>query len=251
MSGHSKWATTKHHKAAVDAKKGNVFSKHSKLIIVAARMGGGDPATNNALALAIERAKGDSMPNVNIERAIKSGTGELKEGLEITESMYEGYGPSGVAIYLRVITDNKNRSVASVRHTLEASGGSLGTSGSVAYMFKKKGTIHVPLNGANKDELMMQIIDAGAEDVRDQGDSLEVITDFTQLMAVKKKLDELKIVNERAVVTFLPENTVHITDEEAARKVMHLMEKLDNDEDVDEVYSNFEMEDALMEKVMG
>lgn len=250
MSGHSKWATTKHKKAAVDAKKGKVFSRHSKNIILAAKSGGGDPSTNNALALAIERAKADNMPNNNIERAVKSGTGELKDGAEIAEIMYEGYGPGGVAVLVRVITDNRNRAVANVRHLLESSGGSMGTNGAVSWMFKRKGTIEVPINGKDKDELMLQLIDLGAEDVKDNGESMLVITDPNQLHAVQKKIEEQKIQFHNPVLTYLPDNHVMITEEETAVKIIKMMEKLDDDEDVDEVFSNFDMEETLMEKVM-
>lgn len=251
MSGHSKWATTKHKKAAVDAKKGKVFSRHSKNIILAAKTGGGDPSINNALALAIERAKADNMPNNNIERAVKSGTGELKDAAEIAEIMYEGYGPGGVAVLVRVITDNRNRAVANVRHLLESSGGSMGTSGAVSWMFKRKGTIEVPVNGKDKDELMLQLIDLGAEDVKDNGESMLVITDPNQLHAVQKKIDEQKIAFQNPVLTYLPDTHVMITEEEAAAKIIKMMEKLDDDEDVDEVFSNFDMEESLMEKVMA
>ncbi len=251
MSGHSKWATTKHHKAIVDAKRGKSFSRHSKNIIVAARLGGGDPAMNNALALAIERAKADNMPNANIDRAIKSGTGELKDGAEISEVMYEGYGPGGVAVLIRVLTDNKNRAVANVRHTLESSGGSLGTSGTVAWMFKRKGTVTIPINGKDRDSLTLELIDLGADDVQDHGDALLLITEATKLPQLQGTLKEKKIEFANPAVSYIADNLVPVNDEEVARKVLKMMEKLEEDEDIDEVFSNFDMEEGVMEKVMG
>jgi YebC/PmpR family DNA-binding regulatory protein len=251
MSGHSKWATTKHKKAAIDAKRGKIFSKHAKLIALAAKMGGGDPATNASLAMAIERAKSENMPNSNIERAVKSGTGELKDGAEISEVMYEGYGPGGIAVYIRVITDNKNRAVSDIRHLLTNSGGSMGTSGSVSWMFKRKGTLDVAVNGKDKDELMLQLIDLGAEDVKDMGDTLLAVADPVEFMGLKKKIEEAHIPFENAHITYLPDTTVKIEEEDVARKVINMMDKLDDNDDVDEVYSNFDISDALLEKVMS
>lgn len=250
MSGHSKWATTKHKKAAIDAKRGKIFSKNAKLVALAAKTGGGDPTTNNALALAIERAKAVNMPNSNIERAIKSGTGELKDGVEISEVMYEGYGPAGIAVYIRVITDNKNRAVADIRHILTGSGGSMGANGCVSWMFKRKGTLEISLLGKDKESMMLELIDIGAEDVKDFGDTLFVVADPIEFIKMKQKLQEKNVSYNNPTITYLPDTLVKIEDEEVARKVINMMDKLDENDDVDEVYSNFDIPDVLLEKIM-
>ncbi len=249
MSGHSKWSTIKHKKAASDSKRGKAFSKHAKLITLAAKAGGGDLEKNSALAMAIERAKADNTPNSNIERAIKSGTGDLKDAAQITEIMYEGYGPAGIAVLINVLTDNKNRAVANVRHALTKSGGSMGATGSVSFMFHRKGTIEIPLENKDKDELTLQLMDTGAEDIQDLGDTLLLVTEAEKLMDAKQQLEAQNITYQNPKINYLPDNTTKITDEETAKKIIKFMDALDEDEDVDEVYSNFDIDDELLQKI--
>jgi len=249
MSGHSKWHSIKHKKGAADAKRGKIFTVHAKLIAIAARDGGGDPDTNSALRTAIDNAKAANVPNSNIERAIKKGTGDLKDGAEISENMYEGYGPAGIAVYIQTVTDNKNRTVASIKSILTKNGGNMGTSGSVAYLFHKKGLININAEPNKHDDIELAAIDAGAEDIKKDGNSLEVYTDAKSLHEVKKKLEEAGIEIESAEITFVPENEVRIEDETKAKKVLKLMEALEDDDDVANVYSNFDIPEEIMEKL--
>ena len=249
MSGHSKWSTIKHKKAATDAKKGKEFSRVAKEITLAAKTGGGDPNMNSSLALAIERAKTVNMPNANIERAIKSGTGELKDAAAIEEIMYEGYGPGGIAVYIRAVTDNKNRSVSNIRHVLSKYGGSLGTNGSVSFMFQRKGSIEVPVAEKDAEELTLEVIDCGAEDVQDMGDTLLVLTDATALGSVKQKIDEAGITSLNQKITYIPDSTTVVDDEGTAQRIVKMMNILEEDDDVDEVYSNFDIPEELLEKL--
>lgn len=236
MSGHSKWATTKHHKAIVDAKKGKTLTKHAKIITVAARLGGGDPAMNASLAGAIERAKKDGVPNANIDRAIKIGTGELKEGAEIVESLYEGYGPSGVALLIKTLSDNKNRTVAELRHLLSQSGGNLGESGSVAWMFVRKGLIETKADLS--EDLQLELIDQGADDVGQTEEGWEITTDPAKLGAVTAYLKSKGIAFEAASLTYLATNKVEVANEEDAEKVLGCISKLEEHDDIDEVFHN-------------
>lgn len=236
MSGHSKWATTKHHKAIVDAKKGKTLTKHAKIITVSARLGGGDPAMNASLAGAIERAKKDGVPNANIDRAIKIGTGELKEGAEILESLYEGYGPSGVALLIKTLSDNKNRTVAELRHLLSQSGGNLGESGSVAWMFARKGLIETKADLS--EDLQLELIDQGADDVEKTEEGWEITTDPAKLGAVTSYLKSKGIAFESAALTYLATNKTEIANEEDAEKVLNCIGKLEEHDDVDEVFHN-------------
>lgn len=249
MSGHSKWHSIKHKKGAADAKRGKIFTMHSKLITIAAREGGGDPEMNSSLRTAIDNAKAANVPNSNIDRAVKRGTGELKDQAEISEIMYEGYGPSGIAVYIQTVTDNKNRTVASVKSILSKNGGNMGTSGSVAYLFHKKGLLLIEAPKENHDEIELAAIDAGAEDIKKEGNSIEVYTDAKSLHEVKEALERNDIKVESAEITYIPENEVKITDENKAKKVLKFMEALEDDDDVTNVYSNFDIPEELMEKI--
>jgi YebC/PmpR family DNA-binding regulatory protein len=249
MSGHSKWHSIKHKKGAADAKRGKIFTMHAKLITIAAREGGGDPDMNPALRTAIDNAKADNVPNANIERAIKRGTGEDKEGADISEVMYEGYGPCGIALYIQAVTDNKNRTVASVKSILSKHGGNMGGAGSVAYLFHKKGLILIKAEPEKHEDIELTAIDSGAEDIKTEADSVEIYTDPKDLHNVKKKLEEAGFAIESAEITFIPENEVKIENENDARKVLKLMEALEEDDDVTNVYSNFDIPEELMEKI--
>lgn len=248
MSGHSKWHSIKHKKGAADAKRGKIFTVHAKLITMAAR-DGGDPDMNPALRSAIDNAKGANVPNANIDRAVKKGTGEDKDAAVISEVMYEGYGPAGIAIYVQALTDNKNRTVANVKSILSKNGGNMGTAGSVSYLFHKKGIVMIKADPSKLEDIELTAIDAGAEDIKSEGDTVEVYTDPTALHAVKAKLEESGFEIESAEITFIPENEVNIDDEVKARKVLKLMEALEEDEDVTNVFSNFDISEELMEQV--
>ncbi len=249
MSGHSKWHSIKHKKGAADAKRGKIFTIHAKLITIAARDGGGDPDMNPALRTAIDNAKAANVPNANIDRAIKRGTGEDKEGAEISEVMYEGYGPAGTALYIQAVTDNKNRTVANVKSILSKNGGNMGGAGSVAYLFHKKGLILIKAEAAKHEDLELTAIDAGAEDIKIEGETVEVYTDPKDLHNVKKKMEDGGFEIESAEITFIPENEVRIEEEDKAKKVLKLMEALEDDEDVTNVFSNFDIPEELMEKL--
>ncbi len=250
MSGHSKWHSIRHKKGAADAKRGKIFTRHAKLITIAAQQGGGDPEMNPSLRLAIEKAKAENMPNDNITRAVKRGTGELKDGALIMEVSYEGYGPNGIAIMISCLTDNKNRTVASLRSILSKNGGSMGESGCVGWMFHKKGVLTVDLSGKNEEELELLAIDAGAEDVAVDGDILEISTALDDFEVVKKNLEENGVEFTSADLTLVPENTIAIESEEDARKILRLIELLEEDDDVNEVYSNFDIPGEVLEKLM-
>jgi YebC/PmpR family DNA-binding regulatory protein len=248
MSGHSKWSTIKHKKAAEDAKKGKLFSKLSRAIIVAAREGGGNPELNVALANAIEKAKSYSMPKENIERAIKRGTGEIG-GSAYENITYEGYGANGVAIMVDVMTDNRNRAASDIRRIFSRGGGSLGTSGCVSWMFEKKGIIIVnKAEGIDEDQLLEVALEAGAEDVRAEDDHYEIITDVESFRGVVEGLEKGNIPFSSAEVTMLPKNIVPL-DKENAKKVLRLMDMLEDYEDVQEVYANFDIPDEIMEEI--
>lgn len=249
MSGHSKWHSIKHKKGAADAKRGKIFTMHAKLITIAAREGGGDADTNPSLRSTIDNAKMANVPNANIERAIKRGTGELKEGAEISECMYEGYGPEGIAIYIQVVTDNKNRTVANVKSILGKHGGSMAGAGSVAYLFHKKGLVLIKADPSIHEEIELTAIDAGAEDIKSEAETVEIYTDPKDLHNVKKTLQEGGYNIESSEITFIPENEVEIDDEVKAKKVLKLMDALEDDEDVTNVFSNFDIPDELLEKI--
>jgi len=236
MSGHSKWSTIKRKKAAIDAKRGKLFTKLIKEITIAARQGGGDPGANPRLRLAIDNAKSANMPMDNIERAIKKATGEL-EGVQYTELTYEGYGPSGVAILVESVTDNKNRTVAEVRHLFSKYGGSMGESGSVLWMFDRKGVITFPAQGKTEDDIMEIVLDAGAEDIQLDDDYFEVTTEVETFEDVRKALAEACIEIENASLQWIAKNTVDVSGE-SQEKVLKLIDMLEDNDDVQNVYSN-------------
>ncbi|MBM2804228.1 MAG: putative transcriptional regulatory protein [Deltaproteobacteria bacterium] len=246
MSGHSKWSTIKHKKAAKDAKRGKIFTKMIKEITVAARIGGGDINANPRLRTAVLTARGNSMPSENIDRAIKKGTGEL-EGVIYEEIQYEGYGPGGAAIIAQVLTDNKNRTVSDIRRLFIKHGGNMGETGCVAWMFEKKGLITVEKSQADEDRLMSIVLDAGAEDIRDEGEIFEIVTPPEDFAKVKERLDQEKIAVTSAQVTLLPKNTVDI-DAKHVEQILKLSEELEDHDDVQSVSANFNISDELMEK---
>ncbi len=236
MSGHSKWATIKRKKAVIDAKRGKIFTKLIKEITIAARHGGGDPAGNPRLRLAIDNAKSQNMPQDNIDRAIKKATGEL-EGVTYHELTYEGYGPAGVAILVEVATDNKNRTVAEVRHIFSKNGGSLGEGGSVAWMFDRKGIISLPKQNKSEDEIMELIIEAGVDDLQTEQEFFEVSTSVEAFEPVRKALTEKGLEIENASLQWVAKNLIEVKGEDA-EKVMKLIESLEDCDDVQNVYSN-------------
>ncbi|MCU0591719.1 MAG: YebC/PmpR family DNA-binding transcriptional regulator [Desulfobacterales bacterium] len=246
MSGHNKWASIKHKKGANDAKRGKIFTKLIKEITVAARMGGGDLNGNPRLRAAVLAARAENMPKDNIERGIKKGTGEL-EGVSYEESLYEGYGPGGAAVLVESLSDNKNRSVAEIRHIFSKNGGSLGTSGCVAWMFKKKGYIALERQAVDEEKLMEKALEAGAEDVREDETTFEVITAPEDFEAVKTAIDELKASYISSEVTMLPQNTTSLAGKEADQMVK-LMDMLEDCDDVQKVYTNADIPDELVSR---
>jgi YebC/PmpR family DNA-binding regulatory protein len=249
MSGHSKWATTKHKKAAIDAKRGKLFARMIKNIEVAARTGGGDPAGNPTLYDAIQKAKKSSVPNDNIDRAVKRGSGLETGGADWQTIMYEGYGPNGVAFLIECLTDNRNRAATEVRVALTRNGGNLADAGSVAYMFTRKGQVIVPKSGAlSEDDVMEAVLDAGADEINDLGESFEVISEASSLIEVRTALQKAGIDYESAESTFVPSVQVQL-DEEGARKVFKLIDVLDDCDDVQNVYANFDVSDEVMAAV--
>jgi YebC/PmpR family DNA-binding regulatory protein len=248
MAGHSKWAQIKHKKAVVDARRGKLFSKLAKEISVAARLGGGDPSMNPRLRAAIEKAKSANMPQENIKRAIQKGTGELP-GTSYEEVFYEGYGPGGVALMIHALTDNKNRTVAELRHLLSKHGGSLGEAGCVSWIFEKKGYILVSKADIDEDRLMSIVIDAGAEDLRNdpKEDNYEVITSLEDFQRVKDAIVASGITPQAAEITMLPKSHIKI-EGETAEKMLKLMEVLEDHDDVQNVYANFDMPEEIMAK---
>jgi YebC/PmpR family DNA-binding regulatory protein len=244
MSGHSKWSSIKHKKGATDAKRGKLFTKLIKEITVAARMGGGDPMANPRLRSAVQTAKDENMPKDNIERAIKKGTGEL-EGVNYEEVVYEGYGPGGAAVMVESLTDNKNRTVADVRHIFSKAGGNLGENGCVSYLFDKSGYFVVDKAVVDEDTLMEVALDAGADDVREDEGSFEVITDPKNFEAVKTAIDNADIPTIEAEITMLPQTTASLTGKEA-EQMIRLMDALDDCDDVQKAYTNADIPDDLV-----
>jgi YebC/PmpR family DNA-binding regulatory protein len=249
MSGHSKWSTIKRKKGATDAKRGKTFTKLIKEITVAARMGGGDPNANPRLRTAIAAAKTENMPKDNIERAIKKGTGAL-EGISYEEVYYEGYGPGGAAVLVESFTDNKNRTVADVRYLFSKSGGSLGEAGCVAWMFEKKGLFVFQKEDVDEETLMEAVLEAGGEDIHDEESTFEVTTAPEDFEAVKKALDDRELGYLLAEVTMVPKSTVKLEDKEA-EQMLRLVEGLEDSDDVQKVYSNFDISDATLERIGG
>jgi YebC/PmpR family DNA-binding regulatory protein len=247
MSGHSKWATIRRKKGAADAKRGQLFSKLVRAIIVASREGGPDPDGNLALANAIEKAREASMPKDTIERAIARGSGSGADGEAYEHVTYEGYGPAGVAILVEALTDNRNRTAAEVRHIFSKSDGNLGTAGAVAWQFERKGVILVDADGTDEDELVLAAADAGAEDVALDGSSFQVTTPPDELAAVRSALESSGVELETAELTMVPKTTVRVEDDAAARKLLRLVDALEDNEDVQGVYANFDIPEAVLE----
>lgn len=249
MSGHSKWSTIKRKKALVDAKRSKVWTKVIKEITVAARMGGADASANPRLRLAIDKAKAANVPSDNVQRAIKKGTGDL-DGVSYDETTYEGYGPGGVAVLIEVMTDNKNRTVSEIRNAFDKHGGNMGNAGSVAWIFKKRGLIAIEKANASEDQLMELAIEAGADDVRDGGEFWEIETDPTAYEAVKDAIDQAKIDSESAELTMIPENRVKL-DEGKAQTMLNLIDAMEDNDDVQNVYANFDIADDILERLLG
>jgi len=250
VAGHSKWSNIKHRKGAQDKKRAKLFTKLGKELTISAKEGGGNIDFNPRLKLALDKAKAGNMPKDNIERAIKKGTGEL-EGVEFVEMRYEGYGPAGTAFIVEVVTDNKNRSASSVRSSFSKKGGNLGTDGAVSWMFNKNGLIVIEAEGVDEEELMMTALEAGADDVKAEGDVFEVLTDPASFQEILTALTDAGYKYEEAEITMIPENKVEITDVDTAKKVLALYETLEDIDDVDDVYSNFEISDEIMEEAMA
>ncbi|MDQ1689247.1 MAG: hypothetical protein QOK42_2222 [Frankiaceae bacterium] len=246
MSGHSKWATTKHKKAVVDARRGKLFAKLIKNIEVAARTGGGDPAGNPTLADAIAKAKGNSVPNDNIDRAVKRGSGAEAGGADWEPITYEGYGPGGVALLIECLTDNRNRAASEVRTAVTRNGGNMADPGSVAYMFNRKGVVLVPKAGLSEDDVLAAVLDAGPEEVNDLGDYFEVVSEASDLTAVRAALTAAGIGYESAESAWLPSVSVPVEDDEVARRILRLVDALEDCDDVQNVWGNFELSDEVM-----
>ncbi|MFO7750284.1 MAG: YebC/PmpR family DNA-binding transcriptional regulator [Desulfobacteraceae bacterium] len=244
MSGHNKWSSIKHKKGAADAKRGKIFTKLIKEITIAARMGGGDPDANPRLRTAVAAAKAQNMPKENLERGIKKGTGEL-EGVDYEEMTYEGYGPGGVAVLVECLTDNKNRTVADVRYIFSKAGGNIGTDGCVSWMFDKKGFIAVPKGDTEEDTLMEIALEAGAEDVKDEGDTFEVITEPDDFEAVKEALENASIAWDFAEITMIPQTQTKVEGKEA-EQMCRFMEALDDCDDIQNFYSNADIPDEVL-----
>jgi YebC/PmpR family DNA-binding regulatory protein len=249
MSGHSKWATTKHKKAVVDAKRGKLFAKLIKNVEVAARTGGGDPAGNPTLYDAIQKAKKSSVPNDNIDRAVRRGSGQEAGGATYENITYEGYAPGGVAVLVECLTDNRNRAASDVRVAFTRNGGALADPGSVSYLFNRKGVVIVNKTGSvSEDDVLGAVLDAGAEEVNDLGDSFEVTSEATDVVAVRSALQEAGIDYESADIAFVPTMEIPV-DEDQARRVFRVIDALEDSDDVQDVYANYSVPDEIMEKL--
>jgi YebC/PmpR family DNA-binding regulatory protein len=249
VSGHSKWSSIKHKKGAADAKRGKLFSKLSRAIIVAAREGGPDPAGNLALQNAIEKARSYSMPKDNIERAIAKGAGADADGSGYETVVYEGYGPEGVAVLVEALTDNRNRTASEVRHLFSKYGGNLGTTGAVAWQFERRGVVLVPADGVDEDALVLAAAEAGADDVELDGSSFVVSTSPEALAGVRAVVEAAGFQVESVELAMIPKATVAIADEGIARKVVRLVEGLEESDDVQDVYANFDIPESVLESV--
>jgi YebC/PmpR family DNA-binding regulatory protein len=249
MAGHSKWSKVKRFKGAIDVKRGRIFSKFSKEITIAAKTGGGDPNGNPRLRSAIQAARSASMPNDNIERAIKRGTGEGSDATHFDEIVYEGYGPGGVAVIVEAATDNKNRTAAEIRRIFTKNSGNLAISGSVSYMFHKKGQISVARTGIDENRIFELALDAGAEELTTEEDEYVITTSHDQLYAVAEALKQAGVTTDGQKFTFIPDTTVPVADETVARQVLHLCDALEDDDDVQNVYSNLDIPDELLAKL--
>jgi YebC/PmpR family DNA-binding regulatory protein len=249
MSGHSKWSTIKHKKGAADAKRGKLFSKLSRAIIVAAKEGGGDPGANLSLANAIEKARSYSMPKDNIERAIARGTGADSDAASFETVVYEGYGPDGVAVLVEALTDNRNRTAAEVRHMFSKHGGNLGTTGAVAWQFERRGVVLVDAEGVDEDELMLAAAEGGADDIELDESTFQVTSAPESLSTVREAIEAVGFTVQSAELSMVPKTTVEVADEAAARRVMKLIDALEDDDDVQEVYANFDIPEQVLEAV--
>lgn len=248
MSGHSKWATTKHKKAVIDAKRGKLFAKLIKNIEVAARTGGGDPDGNPTLFDAIQKAKKSSVPNTNIDRAVKRGAGLEAGGADYQTIMYEGYGPNGVAVLIECLTDNRNRAASDVRVAMTRNGGSMADPGSVSYLFHRKGVVIVPKGELSEDDVLTAVLEAGAEEVNDLGESFEVVSEAGDLVTVRTALQEADIDYDSAEASFVPTMQVEL-DEDGARKIFRLIDALEDSDDVQNVFANFDVADDVLARV--
>jgi YebC/PmpR family DNA-binding regulatory protein len=251
VSGHSKWSSIKHKKGAADAKRGKLFSKLSRAIIVAAKEGGGDPANNLALQNAIEKARSYSMPKDNIERAIARGAGADADAQAFETVVYEGYGPEGVAVIVEALTDNRNRTAADVRHLFAKSDGNLGTAGAVAWLFERRGVVLVPAEGVDEDELTLAAAEGGADDVELDGSQYQIVSAPEALSAVREAVDAAGFEIESAELTMIPKTTVEVADESAAKKILRLIDALEDNDDVQDVYANFDIPERVLEAVAG
>jgi len=248
MAGHSHWAGIKHKKAANDAKRGKIWSKIARMIIVAAKAGGGDPSQNLTLRYAIDKAKAANMPKDTIEKAIKKGTGELG-AIEYVDVLYEGYAPGGVAVMVEGLTDNRNRTAPEIKKIFEKRGGSMGASGCVSYLFKKKGLITVKADAADEETLMEIALNAGADDFENTGDIYEITCQPESYDALKSELEEKGIPTESAELSMVPDNTIPVNNEDTATKILNLMEDFEDHDDVQEVYANFDIPDDILDKI--
>src|ERR687895_1985046 len=251
MSGHSKWSSIKHKKGAADAKRGKLFSKLARALIVAAREGGPDPAANLALQNAIEKARSYSMPKDNIERAIARATGSDAEGSSYETVVYEGYGPEGVAVLVEALTDNRNRTASDVRHVFTKYGGNLGTTGAVAWLFERRGVVLVDAEGVDEDELMLAAADGGADDVEQDGSVFQVFAPPERLAAVREAIEAAGLTVTSAELSMIPKTTVEVADEASAKKVVRLIDALEESDDVQDVFANFDIPEQVLEAVAG
>ncbi|HEX5449454.1 MAG TPA: YebC/PmpR family DNA-binding transcriptional regulator [Gaiellaceae bacterium] len=251
MSGHSKWSSIKHKKGAADAKRGKLFSKLSRAIIVAAKEGGGDPANNLALQNAIEKAKSYSMPKDNIDRAVAKGSGADADSDSYETVIYEGYGPEGVAVIVEALTDNRNRTASDVRHLFDRNGGNLGTTGAVAWQFERRGVVLVPITGVDEEELLMAAAEGGADDVEQDGDVFQVTSEPASLASVRNAVEGAGFSVESAELTMVPKTTVAVEEESKARQVMRLIDELEDLDDVQDVFANFDIPERVLEAVAG
>jgi YebC/PmpR family DNA-binding regulatory protein len=252
VSGHSKWSSIKHRKGAADAKRGQLFSKLSRAIIVAAREGGPDPEGNSTLATAIQKARDNSMPKDNIERAIARGAGLGADGQAAFEQVtYEGYGPNGIAVLVEALTDNRNRTSAEIKNIFAKHEGNLGTSGSVAWLFERRGVILVDADRVDEDEVMLAAADGGADDVVREGSSFQITSPPEELQGVRRALEAAGIQVESADLTMLPKTTVEVVEEASARRLLRLMDALEDNDDVQDVYANFDIPEGVLEAVAG
>ena len=249
MSGHSKWSSIKHKKGAADAKRGKLFSKLSRAIIVAAKEGGGDPGGNLALQNAIEKARSYSMPKDNIDRAIAKGSGADSDTSTFEAIMYEGYGPSGVAVIVEALTDNRNRTASDVRHAFDKNDGNLGTSGAVAWLFERRGVVLVPADGVDEDELTLAAAEGGADDVTLDGSTYQVVSAPEALTTVREAVEGAGFSVESAELTLVPKTTVEVAEEAAAKKILRLIDQLEENDDVQDVYANFDIPEQVLEAV--